>query len=165
MGLVSAKYTYRTLFLYPLSAFFVVFCNIVGTLDRGDYELMRDITERLSHFKDDPHLRKLLNLLQSLERLCRPLFSEQARGMSTTGSNTLGGGEPVSFAGGNEHSTSPITMEAAAPTDPLHDDMVRRDEHMPGMELDFSADWMMWQLFNSQIPAGWFHEDDNPFGV
>ncbi|KAL4893370.1 hypothetical protein BDV59DRAFT_178104 [Aspergillus ambiguus] len=150
-----------TLFLYPLSAFFVVFCNIVGTLDYGDYELMRDIIERLSHFKDDPHLRKLLNLLQSLERLCEPLFSGNGGGVPATENIALNGDEPALFARRDERPVGPTTLEGFV--DPLRDDLQGVDGRVPDTEVDFSADWLMWQLFNSQVPATWFHKDYNYF--
>ncbi|RAQ78479.1 hypothetical protein COH21_011994 [Aspergillus flavus] len=152
-----------TLFLYPLSAFFVVFCNIVGTLDHGDYELMRDIIERLSHFKNDPHLRKLLNLLQSLERLCEPLFLGNAAGVPATENVTLSGDESVPFARRDDHPVGPVTMEGFA--DPLRDSLHGVDSRVPDTELDISADWLMWQLFNSQVPATWIHNEYSPFDV
>lgn len=141
----------------------MVFCNIVGTLDHGDYELMRDIIQRLSHFKDDPHLRKLLNLLQSLERLCEPLFPGNGGGVPATENITLNGDESVLFTGRDDHLVGPTTMEGFA--DPLHDDLQGVDGRVPDTELDFSADWLMWQLFNSQVPATWFPKDYNPLDV
>ncbi|XHF98583.1 hypothetical protein AWENTII_002131 [Aspergillus wentii] len=147
-----------TLFLYPLSAFFVIFCNIIGTVDHEDYELMRQITQRLTPFKEDPHLGKLLNLLQSLERLCEPLFQEPS-GPSEFASTQREA--PGAFVPMSDHSADPVTIGAFPPGLSFSDNL----ELMPNTETDLSADLLMWQLFNSQVPAGWLNKDIDSFGV
>ena len=120
----------------------MVFCNIIGTIDRDDRELMGQITQRLSPYKQDSHLGKLLNLLQSLERLCEPLFQEPG-GASEVISSSQGG--------------------LSAPFVPMSDDQASTfgDDIEPILDAgdDPSADWLMWQLFNSQVPSGWLNKD------
>ncbi|GKZ35787.1 hypothetical protein AbraIFM66950_006582 [Aspergillus brasiliensis] len=146
-----------TLLFYPLSAFFVVICNIIGTLDRADFELLRKITQSLAQFKQDPHLGKLLNLLQSLENLCEPLFGDRNSGQENMSSN-LGTAAPTQSIG-------PVTMDGIPPSAVLNSNPGLVDEPMPNSELDASADWLMWQLFNSQIPAGWLSTGMEPFEI
>ncbi|CAG7987325.1 unnamed protein product [Penicillium salamii] len=136
-----------TLFLYPLSAFFVVFCNIIGTVDYEDFQLMRQITQRLSPFEQDYHLGKLLNLLQSLERLCEPLFQEPS---SVAAVNSAQRDTTADIA---------LTNHVSPPAMPFADGM----ELLPEPETDPSADWLMWQLFNSQVPAGWLDKGFDSF--
>ncbi|CAK40739.1 Zn(II)2Cys6 transcription factor [Aspergillus niger] len=135
-----------TLFFYPLSAFFVVICNIIGTLDHSDFELLQQITQSLSQFKQDPHLGKLLNLLQSLEGLCEPLFQGGNSGPENMSSN-LGTSGPNQLI-------EPVTMDGILPSASFNNNFGLSDEPIPNPDLDASADWLMWQLFNSQIPAG-----------
>ncbi|OJJ33537.1 hypothetical protein ASPWEDRAFT_114522 [Aspergillus wentii DTO 134E9] len=139
-------------------AFFVIFCNIIGTVDHEDYELMRQITQRLTPFKEDPHLGKLLNLLQSLERLCEPLFQEPS-GPSEFASTQREA--PGAFVPMSDHSADPVTIGAFPPGLSFSDNL----ELMPNTETDLSADLLMWQLFNSQVPAGWLNKDIDSFGV
>ncbi|KAI2848394.1 transcriptional regulator family: Fungal Specific TF [Aspergillus niger] len=134
-----------TLFFYPLSAFFVVICNIIGTLDHSDFELLQQITQSLSQFKQDPHLGKLLNLLQSLEDLCEPLFQVGNSGPENMSSN-LGTSAP-------DQIIEPVTIHGILPSASFNNNFGLNDEPIPNPDLDASTDWLMWQLFNSQIPA------------
>ncbi|TPR04689.1 Meiotically up-regulated protein [Aspergillus niger] len=146
-----------TLFFYPLSAFFVVICNIIGTLDHSDFELLQQITQSLSQFKQDPHLGKLLNLLQSLEDLCEPLFQVGNSGPENMSSN-LGTSGPNQLI-------EPVTMDGILPSASFNNNFGLNDEPIPNPDLNASADWLMWQLFNSQIPAGWLSTGDDPFEI
>ncbi|KAL6236203.1 hypothetical protein BDW75DRAFT_229656 [Aspergillus navahoensis] len=149
-------------------AFFVIFCNIIGTLDHGDYRLMRSIIKNLSRFKQDSHLEKLLSLLRSLERLCEPLFLE------SHGANPERQGLPVqqeeaaTFVA-NGHTISQNTMDFVPQTYYLGstDRESLDNESMPLQisGVDFSADELMWQLFSSEIPAGWLTADMHPFNI
>ncbi|BCS16282.1 hypothetical protein ALUC_80489A [Aspergillus luchuensis] len=146
-----------TLFFYPLSAFFVVICNIIGTLDHDDFKLLQQITQSLSQFKQDPHLGKRLNLLQSLEDLCEPLFQEGASGPENISSNLR--------ASSPNQVMEPVTMDGIPPSASFDSNFGLNDEPIPNSELDASADWLMWQLFNSQIPAGWLSSSMDPFEI
>ncbi|RDK38942.1 hypothetical protein M752DRAFT_221259 [Aspergillus phoenicis ATCC 13157] len=138
-------------------AFFVVICNIIGTLDHSDFELLQQITQSLSQFKQDPHLGKLLNLLQSLEDLCEPLFQVGNSGPENMSSN-LGTSAPNQLI-------EPVTMDGILPSPSFNNNFGLNDEPIPNPDLDASADWLMWQLFNSQIPAGWLNTGDDPFEI
>lgn len=133
----------RTILLYPLSAFFVIFCNIVDTSNRSDYELMGQITCRLSHFKRDPHLCKLVHLLQSLVNLCDPIFQEQAQlvpdttALVTSGSEAAMGGISASF-----NNVDSIPFQNTTSSGSLYSDMMY-------------GTGPMWEVFNSQVPGDW----------
>lgn len=150
---------HRTLFLYPLSAFFVVFCNIIGTKDHDDYELMGQITHRLSPYKQDSHLGKLLNLLQSLEQLCEPLFQEPSAASEVNSSSQRG--VPAEFVTMSDNPTDSSTTGTFDPMMPFGHAM----EPIIDTGYDLSADWLMWQLFNSQVPAGWLNQDFDSINI
>ncbi|KAL4747374.1 hypothetical protein BDW72DRAFT_206528 [Aspergillus terricola var. indicus] len=147
-------------------AFFVVFCNIIGTLDHNDYRLMRSIIEGLSQFKQDPHLEKLLSLLRSLERLCEPLFLE-SHGANPTGQCAPVRQEASATFVTEGHTSSQITTDAIPQTYYLDDTDMGSLNHEPmplqNTGVDFSADGLMWQLFNSEVPAGWLAVNMYPF--
>ncbi|KAL3474797.1 hypothetical protein BJX99DRAFT_230995 [Aspergillus californicus] len=155
-----------TLLFYPLSAFFVVFCNIIGTLDRSDYTLLHQITQSLSPFKQDPHLGRLLTLLQSLEQLCEPLFQQKQQAHNTATSNfnneTPACPTVPTVYPAVDNITGPFNQDQPAVSS-FPDDPVLANGPMADVGLDASADWMMWQLFNSQIPAGWMNPGFDPF--
>ncbi|GAT22533.1 hypothetical protein RIB2604_01505690 [Aspergillus luchuensis] len=44
-------------------------------------------------------------------------------------------------------------MDGIPPSASFDSNFGLNDEPIPNSELDASADWLMWQLFNSQIPA------------
>ncbi|KAF9895202.1 hypothetical protein FE257_000104 [Aspergillus nanangensis] len=152
-----------TLFLYPLSPFFVVFCNIIGTLDLADYNLMRQITDALSQFRRDPHIERLLTLLHALERLCDPLFQDQGHEASVT--ERVPAEVDTRFAGAVNNGLP----DSENTTDSLHfiggmgGNVVPGNAPTQDSELESSTDWLMWQLFNSQVPAGWMNWDATPF--
>lgn len=135
----------------------MVICNIIGTLDHGDFKLLQQITQSLSQFKQDPHLGKLLNLLQSLEDLCEPLFQEGGTGPEDISTNLR--------ASAPNQVMEPVTMDGIPPSASFDSSFGLSDEPMPNSELDASADWLMWQLFNSQIPAGWLSSGMDPFEI
>ncbi|RAK75313.1 Zn(II)2Cys6 transcription factor [Aspergillus fijiensis CBS 313.89] len=155
-----------TLFLYPLSAFFVVFCNIIGTKDQNDYELMGRIIQRLEPFKQDRHLGKLLNLLQSLERLCEPLFRTTGDGV-VSGSEVVvpDGDASVTFAETSvDHADNTASLGAFHPVfSGATLGSMPATTTTTTTDVDPSADWLMWQLFNSQVPPGWLDEGVEPF--
>ena len=142
---------FRTILLYPLSAFFVIFCNIVDTSNRADYELMSQITSRLSHFKRDPHLCKLVHLLQSLVHLCHPIFQEQvpvapdATALVTSGSETHIGGISTSF-----NSAESIPFQNTSGSGSLYSEMMY-------------GTGPMWEVFNSQVPGDWLDFGNGSF--
>ncbi|KAL5341133.1 hypothetical protein BJX70DRAFT_75565 [Aspergillus crustosus] len=149
-----------TLFFYPLSPFFVVFRNVVGTLNHGNYKLLQDITSSLSQFMRDPHLERLLNLLRPLQGLCEPLIQESVD-KPTEEETSMN----VEHSSSLPALTADITgLENIPLTAPLDSNMALRTTAVPVTEGEPSTDWMMWQLFNSQVPAGWMNSGSDPFG-
>ncbi|KAL4814836.1 hypothetical protein BDW67DRAFT_176800 [Aspergillus spinulosporus] len=147
-------------------AFFVVFCNIIATLDHSDYRLMRSIIEDLSQFKQDPHLEKLLSLLRSLERLCEPLFLE-SHGSSPAGQGPLVQQETSAPYVTDSHTSNRNTTDAIPQTYHLDDTEMGSLSHDPmplqNTGVNFPVNELMWQLFNSEVPAGWLAANFYPF--
>ncbi|PYH49003.1 transcription factor domain-containing protein [Aspergillus saccharolyticus JOP 1030-1] len=156
-----------SLLFYPLSPCFVLFCNIIGSLDRNDYDLMRNIIQALSQYKHDPHLQKLFDLLASLEKLCEPLFQADDDGYSHSHQEAASSLYPrVSLDPAAVHSLNEGT-EAGHMSAP-DGDLARAMEVASGIPtpvIGSSGDWLMWQLFNTQVPLGWMNPEFAGYGA
>ncbi|RAK97342.1 transcription factor domain-containing protein [Aspergillus ibericus CBS 121593] len=151
-----------TLFLYPLTPFFVLFCHIIGSLDQRDFDLVQDITRFLSRFKGHPHLEKVLRLLTSLEQLCEPLFQGRVDGASTRPLD-----RPLALSVPETNNTSEVFPSGVEPMMGgfTGGDMHPRNIGIAHAELGPTADWLTWQMFDSQLPSGWLNVDMGLYGL
>ncbi|KAL0256856.1 hypothetical protein SLS55_007665 [Diplodia seriata] len=68
-----------TLLFYPLTPFFILFCNVVATSNRDDFALMKAMTEDLSDFSDrSTSIERLQRLFTIFLGLAEPLLDEDA---------------------------------------------------------------------------------------
>ncbi|CEO59928.1 hypothetical protein PMG11_04578 [Penicillium brasilianum] len=147
-----------TIFLYPLSPFFVLFCNIIGELDMDDYRLIQDITQSLTPFNASPYIARLLKLLDTLQHLCEPLIltkqhlgprAKVAPWYPTTNAEqqaamAIPDGSPALAA---------AYLDSAAQPYPQH------PQSDTNIGLQPVADELMWNLFNSQPSLQWCESD------
>ncbi|KAL4800761.1 hypothetical protein BDV19DRAFT_375440 [Aspergillus venezuelensis] len=147
-----------TLFIYPLTPFFVVFCNVVGTLNRENYLLMERIIDSLARYRPSRHFERLLNLLQSLQRLCDPLFHEP-------GPDAIAHIEGLAPLLVNNHGLDPDSIDGHQSSSHSDDNMALRNMPAVASKGASSADWMMWDLINSQLPSAWLNSDFDPFSM
>ncbi|KAJ5794629.1 transcriptional regulator family: Fungal Specific TF [Penicillium paradoxum] len=149
-----------TVLLYPLSPFFVLFCNIIGELDMDDYSLIQDITQNLSQFAASPYISKLHKLLDTLQNFCVPLIQAKQR---------IGPQVKVANLYPSMTSTQQgCPAHANEPGHPLANASYYMDpcmESNPQQLLTPSDgsyppdDQLMWQLFNSQLSLEWFESN------
>jgi hypothetical protein len=60
---------------YPLCPFFVVFCNVVGTSNAKDFQLLQDVTDSISELvTENKFVNRLHRLCTTLLGLCKPLI-------------------------------------------------------------------------------------------
>ncbi|KAK7419940.1 hypothetical protein QQZ08_010643 [Neonectria magnoliae] len=60
-----------TILIFPFSAFFVVFSNVVTTADLGDLRLLKDVADGFSVISNDaPTIQKIESFCQRLVKLC-----------------------------------------------------------------------------------------------
>ncbi|OQE40043.1 hypothetical protein PENCOP_c006G00166 [Penicillium coprophilum] len=148
-----------TILLYPLSPFFVLFCNVIGELDMDDYNLMQDITESLSQFTTSPYISKLLKLLDYLQNLCVPLIQAKQRMGSQAKVPTL---YPSITGNWHDHPASldenaHSLMNGSSYVDTLAGE---NPQNLPTPSDGYVADdAMMWQLFTSELSLEWFESD------
>ncbi|KAJ5958683.1 transcriptional regulator family: Fungal Specific TF [Penicillium vulpinum] len=149
-----------TVLLYPLSPFFVIFCNIIGELDMNDYNLMQDITQSLSQFASSPYISKLLKLMDHLQNLCIPLIQAKQRMGPQVKVPTL-----YPSMTGTWHD-QPASADEYAPlttaSSPYMDSVTGANPQKLPTPNDGSyspGDTLMWQLFNSELSLDWFESD------
>ncbi|RAH41577.1 Zn(II)2Cys6 transcription factor [Aspergillus brunneoviolaceus CBS 621.78] len=72
-----------TVFSYPMTPFYILFCNVVGTSKVEDFQLMRDTTKGLYRFIDlNPAIGRLYHLFTQFLVLCSPLVEREAESTS-----------------------------------------------------------------------------------
>lgn len=147
----------RTIFLYPLSPFFVLFCNIIGELDLDDYSLIQEITESLTPFAASPYISKLLKLLGSLQNLCAPLIQTKQR----LGPKTKVAPWYPSMTGALPESST--ALDQNFPVDSSYPNSIAPTlpQQIPGSDDQVypPTDELMWHLFNSQLSMECFESD------
>jgi hypothetical protein len=135
---------------YPLCPFFVVFCNVVGTSNPQDFQLLQDVTDGISTLvTENKFVNRLHRLCATLLGLCKPLVSTpiieaQAHfpNMNTMPAPNLPTPPVGADHGGLEHGASGVGGQGA-----------------DGFMASSWNDNMMWQLFQSQPSLDWFNAD------
>ncbi|KAJ5350403.1 transcriptional regulator family: Fungal Specific TF [Penicillium brevicompactum] len=164
-----------TVLLYPLSPFFVLFCNIIGELDMDDYNLIQDITHSLSQFTASPYIAKLLKLLDTLQSLCMPLVQAKERlgpqaklaslypAMATRRDQWLTGDQlPIrdQLAMRDQLTSQEPTYSTESP---FGESGNLNSQQLQTPEESYRDEEMMWQLFNSQLSLEWFESEPFSF--
>jgi hypothetical protein len=128
---------------YPLCPFFVVFCNVVGTSNAQDFQLLQDVTDGISELvTENKFVNRLHRLCTTLIGLCKPLIDTAST--STTASNT------------GVLDTSMPPMDATA------GQLDFTAGANPNVDEFLASSWnddRMWQLFQSQPSLDWFNAD------
>lgn len=105
---------HRTFLYYPLTAFFMLFCNVVTTSHASDFKLMKLITDTLSEHNDlSPSVAKLQHLFATFVSLSEHLFYGLDMNMSriddpvpTPTSPTMATVEALALVVNNDNNTS-----------------------------------------------------------
>ncbi|KAF9891413.1 hypothetical protein FE257_004269 [Aspergillus nanangensis] len=166
--------SHRTLLLYPLSPFFIVFCNVIYTRNREDLSLLSKITSGISRFATQSRpVAELHKLFSAFLDLCEPLFN--------TGSRAPGGGaipsqsysmDPTPVLPQSSTTDTEGLLGASLPL-PRYDflgtpNLLRAGDHEVQAEaalydqpggLSPSDNELMWDLLQSQPWLGWMRPD------
>jgi hypothetical protein len=127
---------------YPLCPFFVVFCNVVGTSNAQDFQLLQDVTDSISELvSENKFVNRLHRLFTTLLGLCKPLID-----MSSASTIT------------------PNALVPEATISPLDTTTGQLSFNDPSRDVDdfLTSSWnddRMWQLFQSQPSLDWFNAD------
>ncbi|KAF2029280.1 putative Zn(II)2Cys6 transcription factor-like protein [Setomelanomma holmii] len=136
-----------TMLSYPLCPFFVVFCNVVGTSNARDFQLLQDVTDGISALvSDNKFVNRLHRLCEALLELCRPLIHREAAS-----------GQIVTNASRNE-----VVQGTALPTTESSSEQLGAPIADGEVDNFLTSSWnddMMWQLFQSQPSLDWFNAE------
>ncbi len=141
---------------YPLCPFFVVFCNVVGTSDARDFQLLQDVTDGISTLvTENKYVNRLHRLCATLLGLCKPL-------VHSSGSNDMHAPPP-----GMVNPSSTYGQQSTFGTAPHVLDVAGGHN---GNDVFLASSWnddRMWQLFQSQPSLDWFNAEilDPAWGV
>jgi hypothetical protein len=128
---------------YPLCPFFVVFCNVVGTSDARDFQLLQDVTDEISTLvTKNKYVHRLHRLCETLLGLSRPLVQPTAP---------------------NSHASASVPIvQVAGSSLPTLDAPVVLDTSNASANGFMTSTWnddMMSQLFQFQPSLDWFNAD------
>ncbi|KAK7181265.1 hypothetical protein PSPO01_12742 [Paraphaeosphaeria sporulosa] len=143
-----SPYLAWTILSYPLSPFFVLFCNVVGTSDVRDFQLLQDVVDSVSSLViENKHVERLTRLCNALLALCRPLVQQHGSAAIVQEQQA---GLLLNFASGNE---------ATAAEDGLATSQLTGEPQEESPVKEPWQDDMMWQLFQAQPSLDWFNSD------
>ena len=139
---------------YPLCPFFVVFCNVVGTSNERDFQLLQAVTDGISALvTENKYVNRLHRLCATLLSLCTPL-------VKTPGPQDLSSTSAAVPGFSAQASTQPSTFSSVRNTPDLLN--IESSVSTGGSDGFLPSTWnddMMWQLFQSQPSLDWFNAD------
>lgn len=150
--------------LFPLSPFFVLFCNVVATSDHQDFEMIKKITDDLRQFaKANASIGKLYGLFSKFLDLCAPLIKVDAvSGLyesepAVPAESGLGRRTPVHQAGSY---TDMFGRTADQVLNTLSGGVNGRmtsglPQSAGNQSVEGWDDSLMWELFGNQPSLGW----------
>ncbi|PLB55534.1 hypothetical protein P170DRAFT_43302 [Aspergillus steynii IBT 23096] len=173
---INTDFLFWTILLYPLTPFFVIFCNVVATSNMQDLELLKEATATISSIRDQCSFSiNLQNLLSHLIGLCSNLHDVHRRQSSFQRSN--GNISWMGDIGFSPHSSRRLPADASAGNDraeatvhggqfptPSASTNIPVDGHSPNTvqgscepgESSIWDDGLMSELFNIQPSVDWF---------
>jgi hypothetical protein len=121
----------RTMLSYPLCPFFVVFCNVVGTSNAKDFQLLQDVTDGISELvSENKFVNRLHRLCTTLLELCKPVVQTALAEVAEV---------PAAFNADQQMEFLDVGAGFA------------------GFEASSWNDQMMTDLFNAQPSLDWFN--------
>ncbi|KAL1595419.1 hypothetical protein SLS59_008351 [Nothophoma quercina] len=142
-----------TMLSYPLCPFFVVFCNVVGTSNERDFQLLQAVTEGISALvTENKYVNRLHRLCATLLSLCTPLVKTSCpQDRNNISAAVPGFSAPIS--------TQPSTIPSMSNTPDILDIPANVRGSADSLLPSTWNDDMMWQLFQSQPSLDWFNAD------
>ncbi|KAE8377709.1 hypothetical protein BDV26DRAFT_292934 [Aspergillus bertholletiae] len=171
-------FVFWTVLLYPLTPFFIIFCNVIATSNREDYTLLTQITAALSRIKEyNPSIFRLHGLFSQFTALCDQLYETIAQDASQQSEQTMEAirSHPISVAGSNDQNVSTYpqlheslttrahssdsTQPGSSEQQVLYSHALDPGPSAEGLSHQISSMWddgLMWELFNIQPTVEWF---------
>lgn len=167
--------------MFPLSPYYIIFCNVVATSHRQDFQLLSDIVEILSGVLDvNSSICRLHNLCSMLVNLCKSLMNSRD---GTKGDPPVLTQTPITDSdmsiGLNSFNTAGSGIEAPSGHQPLPifgrgvdwsspHFVARKEESCPtalptsGENIPTWNEDILWQLFDMQPSLDCLEKDIPP---
>ncbi|KAL4815769.1 hypothetical protein BDW67DRAFT_185489 [Aspergillus spinulosporus] len=138
-----------TVLFYPMAPFYILFCNVVGTSNLEDYQLLRDITKGLYRFIDyNPASARLYHLFTTFLNLCNPLVVNQP--------------SPLANQNGTNMTETPTIAAPGIPSvDPNNHSY--GESSATDIQPDMASWWnsiQMWELISTQPSLQWVDSEN-----
>ncbi|KAJ5111010.1 transcriptional regulator family: Fungal Specific TF [Penicillium argentinense] len=149
-----------TMLLFPLSPFFILFCNVVATSDQRDFEMIKKITDDLRQFaKANASIGKLYGLFSKFLDLCAPLIKANSAPLAAASSSFVAEDSSRKAAAQIRTSNSVTFGRGSAQAMDLPSPVAtnNRVAHSGGVTQPMEGwdDSLMWELFDNQPSLGW----------
>ncbi|GLB12258.1 hypothetical protein AtubIFM57258_009539 [Aspergillus tubingensis] len=148
-----------TVLFYPTTPFYLLFCNVVGTSNTEDYQLMHETTRGLHRFIDtNPSISKLYHLFTTFLNLCSPLMqgdgsvNRMAMPVEDTNLSTVPSSSEVEVSVPQIDADNYI-YDSATGVDIVDDG---------AMDPNMISSWnnaQMWELFGAQSSLEWVESE------
>lgn len=126
---------------YPLCPFFVVFCNVVGTSNAQDFQLLQDVADSISELvTENKFVNRLYRLCTTLIGLCKSLINTASTNAVPNNGVPDAGIPPMDTTAGQL-------------------DFIETNGNVEEFLASSWNDDRMWQLFQSQPSLDWFNAD------
>lgn len=160
----------RTILLYPLTPFFIVFCNVLATSNEQDYHTLTQIMTALSRIKDsNAFISGLYGLLSQFMDLCGQLeaFAENhysetnpinhlPQGPERLRKSQSQYGEPTSYDPQSRNFWDRPILDDSTNTGLSMADNECHHGGLGQLQPSMWDDSLMWELFNTQPSLEWF---------
>ncbi|KAJ6112054.1 hypothetical protein N7523_008115 [Penicillium sp. IBT 18751x] len=147
-----------TMLLFPLSPFFVLFCNVVATSDQRDYEMIKNITDDLRQFiKANASIGKLYGLFSRFLGLCTPLIKPEHGMLESMSVFPVDGkcSQVNSYADVYGRSGDRVTHPLPGPISGRAESGMAQGQSEEPQSVEGWDDSLMWELFDNQPSLGW----------
>lgn len=157
----------RSLLYYPVTPFFVLFCNVVFNSDADDLRLMKDMTDFLGKIRDSsPIATKLYALCATFCDLAKTIFDmEMNKTQQILRQENHARYSETTYAS-NSHIPSPANMERTSyinqqmlPTPPIQQQGTDGFPNTGLMNQTQDQADILWQLLLSDPTAQWLETD------
>jgi len=149
---------FRTLLFFPLSPFFVLFCNVVYSANLDDYALMAAVTKEIMRFVEKhPAIAEIHKLFSAFLALAEPLIHNQPHGRSLPipDAATSGSEPTISTRMTTQYHSHPVSLNISQENGiSIPDQGIVTQDGLVDPDED-----LLWDLIDSQPWLGWMGSD------
>ncbi|KAJ5162263.1 hypothetical protein N7492_007655 [Penicillium capsulatum] len=145
-----------TMLLVPLSPFFVLFCSVVATSDRRDFEMIKKITDDLRQFAmANASIGKVYRLFSKFLDLCAPLIKKDPRTFPPQNASTSADNVRGKAVSRMDSSYPDVFDRTGQNVSSLQSPAMSGGASSVSQSVEGWDDSLMWELFDNQPSLEW----------